>query len=133
MEKRKVLVVDDEASIRDVLSQMFNKAGYEVHTAESAEKAMEILKRESIMVMFLDLHLPGMTGVDFCRHIRKENWIGIVNAITGYTDLFGLLECRRAGFDDFFQKPVKVAVLLKAAQEAFEKIERWNVQKYNLM
>jgi DNA-binding response OmpR family regulator len=94
---------------------------------------LEILKQDSIMLMFLDLNLPGMSGIDFCKQIRKENWIGVVNAITGYTDLYGLLECRRAGFDDFFEKPVNLEILLKAAKQAFEKMERWNIDQYDLL
>jgi DNA-binding response OmpR family regulator len=132
MEGEKILVVDDEAVIRELLQKAFTQAGYQVRVAESAEKAMEILKHESIMVMFLDLKLPGMSGVDFCGRIRKENWVGIVYAITGYTDLFGLMECRRAGFDDFFTKPVSVHVLLEAAAEAFKKIRRWGISEYDL-
>ena len=132
MSSEKILVVDDEEAIRDILKQAFTNAGYEVLTAESAEKAREILRNESIMVMFLDLNLPGMNGVKLCEMIRKENWIGVVYALTGYTDLFGLMECRRAGFDDFFAKPVSIGVLIEAAQEAFKKIERWNVHQYDL-
>lgn len=132
MSSKKILVVDDEEAIREILTQGFRKDGYEVLTAKSAEEARDILKKESIMVMFLDLHLPGMSGVELCKLIRRENWIGIVFAITGYTDLFGLMECRRAGFDDFFTKPVSIGVLIEAAREAFKKIERWNVPQYGL-
>jgi len=132
MAERKLLVVDDDESIREMLEEAFSKAGYEVRLAESAEKAMDILKQESIMVMFLDLKLPEMNGVDLCRRIRKENQIGIIYALTGYTDFFGLIECRGAGFDDFFTKPVSIELLLEATQEAFKKIERWNLNDYDL-
>jgi len=133
MNEKKILVVDDDEAIRDILKQALTKGGYEVRTAEDAEKAKEILSQESIMVIFLDLNLPGMNGVDFCRQIRKENCVGIVYALTGYTDLFGLLECRRAGFDDFFTKPVSIQLLLEAAGDAFRRIERWGIDKYELV
>ena len=84
------------------------------------------------MVMFLDLKLPGMSGIELCRQIRKENQIGIIHALTGYANFYGLLECRAAGFDDFFLKPVDVSVLLKAAHESFERLLRWDVYKYDL-
>jgi DNA-binding response OmpR family regulator len=132
MNEKKILVVDDDEAIRDILKLALTKGGYEVRTAEDAVKAKEVLSQESFMVIFLDLNLPGMNGVDFCRQIRKENWVGIVYALTGYTDLFGLLECRRAGFDDFFTKPVPVQLLLDAASDAFRKIERWGIAKYEL-
>lgn len=130
--KRRILVVDDEAPIRDVLEKALTRSGYDVRSAASAEEALEILQHESIMVMILDLHLGGMDGVALCERIRLDNPVGLIYALTGYTDLFGLLECRRAGFDDFFAKPVSLDVLTKAAGDAFEKLERWNVAGYEL-
>jgi CheY-like chemotaxis protein len=132
MNEKKILVVDDEVSILDMLKDAFSSAGYSVLTAESAENAINIFRQESIMVMFLDLNLPGMSGLELCKLIRKQNQIGIIYAFTGYSNFYGLLDCRAAGFDDFFVKPVKLDVLLKAAQEAFEKLERWEIDNYGL-
>ena len=108
-----------------MLEQAFSKAGYTVRLAESAEETLDILKDEKIQVMFLDLKLPGMNGLKLCRKIRKEFPIAIIHAITGYASLFELADCREAGFDDYFIKPVELEVLFKAAQDAFEKIDRW--------
>lgn len=132
MSEKKILVVDDEKAIRDVFEQALSKAGYVVRSAETAEKAMEILREESIMVIYLDLNLPGISGMEMCKKIRKDNPVGIIYAVTGYTDLFGLMECRKVGFDDFFAKPVNLRILLKAAEDAFEKIERWQLSEYDL-
>ena len=124
--------MDDEVLIIDLLKTALSSAGYTVLTAGSAEEAMEILKRESVMVMFLDLNLPGMNGLDLCKKIRKKNTIGIIFAITGYSNFYGLLDCRTVGFDDFFIKPVKLDVLLKSVQEAFERLDRWAISDYDL-
>ena len=132
MINKRILVVDDEAVIRELLYKVFTEAGYYVHLSESAEKTFEILRNKSIMLMFLDLNLPGMSGVDLCRKIRKDNYIGIIYALTGYTDLFSLINCREVGFDDFFTKPASIELLLKAAGEGFEKLERWKIEDYNL-
>jgi len=132
MSEKKILIVDDEVAILNMLKDHFSTNNYEVFAAESAEKAFEILRKESLMVMFLDLNLPDMSGIDLCRRIRKENQVAIMYAFTGYANLFRLLECRAAGFDDFFIKPVELKVLLKAAEDAFEKIERWKVFDYHL-
>ena len=132
MEKKKILIVDDEAMIRDMLNAVFTEGGYKVFTAENAETALMILGAENIMVMFLDLSLPGVNGIELCKKIRKENQIGILYAFTGYSNIFGLLECRAAGFDDFFEKPTDVKILLKAAQDAFEKLERWKASELDL-
>jgi DNA-binding response OmpR family regulator len=130
--EKKILVVDDEEVIRNMLQEFLSKNGYEVRLAESAETALDILRRESFMVMFLDLKLPGISGIELCKKIRKDNDVGIICAFTGYADLFGLIDCRRAGFDDFFTKPVKLELLLQAAQDAFAKLERWNIDDYDL-
>ena len=132
MDEKRILVVDDEKQILDMYSQAFTKAGYVVRSAETAEKAMEILREESIMVIFLDLNLPGISGKEMCKKIRQDNPVGIIYAVTGYAELFGLMECRKVGFDDFFAKPVSLKMLLKAAADAFEKIERWRLNEYDL-
>ena len=121
----KILVVDDEQAIRKLLDKAFSKNGYDVSLAESAEKALEILKDENIQVMFIDLKLPGMTGIELCRQIRKENSIACIYAMTGYGSLFELSDCRDAGFDDYFLKPVDLEVFINTAKDAFSKLERW--------
>jgi DNA-binding response OmpR family regulator len=130
LDENKVLIVDDEVSILALLKETFSIAGYTVRIAENAEEALNILKDETIMVMFLDLKLPGMSGIDLCVKIREMDQISIVHAFTGYSTYYGLLECRTAGFDDFFVKPVEIDVLLKAAADAFEKLKRWKVSDY---
>lgn len=132
MDDKKILVVDDEEVIRDLLDNAFTKAGYTVRTAESAEKAMELLRDESILVMFLDLKLPGKSGVELCGEIQKQNPLAIIHALTGYADLFSLLECRTTGFDDFYTKPVSIELLLEAAETAFKRLERWKVGEFDL-
>jgi len=129
---KRILVVEDELAVRDVLEKALSRAGYRVFPAASAEDALEILCYESIMVMFLDLNLGGMDGLDLCKTIRLENPVGIIYALTGYTDLFGFLACRKAGFDDFFIKPVSLEVLFQAAKDAFDRLARWNVAGYEL-
>lgn len=125
MIEKRILVVDDEEPIRDLYAQVFSRAGYEVRTAGSAEEALEILDHESYWVMFLDLNLPGMNGVELCRRIRTDLPMAIPFAVTGYASLFELTDCRDAGFEDYFTKPVGLSQLLDAAAHAFKKLERW--------
>jgi len=124
---RRILIVDDDAPVLEMMKEVFRGEGYTVFTADSAENALEILKTETIMLMFLDLWLPGMKGIELCKIIRKENQIGIIHAFAGYTNFAGLLECRTAGFDDCFVKPIEVKLLLRAAEDAFEKLKRWKI------
>ncbi len=123
--ERKILIVDDEATARQVLEEMLVSSGYEVMSAAGAEEAMDILDREDIHVVFLDLKLFGVSGMELCRQIRKRKPMTIIYAITGWAALYEIEECREAGFDDFFTKPVDFTVLRKAAADAFDKLDRW--------
>ena len=123
--EKKILVVDNEVHILEMLTDVFGSAGYTVRTAVNAEETLDILKKENIKVIFLDLDLPGINGKDLCRIIRKDDQMSIINAFTGFATANSFGECRAAGFDDFFVKPSGVRLLLKAAEDAFEKIKRW--------
>ena len=125
MNNKAILIVDDEDQIRDAFKRAFERVGYTTHAAESAEEALDMLKTHNIQVMYLDLELPGMNGLDLCRKIRKDQPISIIFAITGYASIFELRDCREAGFDDYFTKPVELKVLRQTAEEAFEKLSRW--------
>ena len=131
--EKKILVVDDEESILVMLMEAFRGAGYDVKTAENAEKALDILRQESIMVMYLDLKLPGMDGIQLCKQVRVQNPVAFICAVTGHADLFSLLECLKAGFNDFFLKPVTINLFLVSAQEAFRRLERWSIEEYELV
>ena len=123
--ERKILIVDDDISVRSLFEEIFHDAAYTVKTAESASRALEILKADSIDVIFLDLKLFGMNGIDLCRRIRTTRPISIIYAITGWSTLFDIEECREAGFDDYFTKPITLDTLFKAVNDAFEKLDRW--------
>ena len=125
MAEKTILVVDDEKTILNMFSLAFTKKGYQVRAAASAEEALEILNHEKIHVMFLDLNLPEMNGIELCRAIKKQFPMSILYALTGYASLFELSDCRDAGFDDYYKKPVSMKILLEAAETGFEKIERW--------
>ena len=127
---KKILVVDDEASVRDLLKDAFDIEGYDVRIAEGAETAFTILNEEDIEVIFLDLKLFGMNGIELCKQIRKDNPIAIIFAMTGWAALYDIEECREAGFDDFFTKPLQTEMLLKVVDGAFERLNRWR-KRYN--
>ncbi len=121
--EKKVLVVDDEASVRDMLGQAFGDAGFAVLSAANGEEALALLDKETVPVVFTDLKMPGMTGIELCRRIREHHPISCIYAMTGYASLFDLAKCREAGFDECFLKPVDLATLFKAAHDAFKQIE----------
>ena len=123
--KGKILVVDDEASIRELFTTVFTEADYEVIVAEGGTEALQILQVEDIDVIFLDLKLFGMNGIELCRQIRKTKPISIIYAMTGWGPLFEIEECREAGFDDYFEKPLDMDMLLGLVAESFARLNRW--------
>ena len=129
MLSRNVLIVDDDTMVIDVFKRGFNKAGYTVRRAVSAEEALAILDKEKYPVVFLDLKLPKMSGVELCKVIRDKYPLTILFAVTGYATQFEMDACRRAGFDDYFTKPVDLKILFRATLDAFDKVEDW--QKRN--
>ena len=124
---KKILVVDDDDLIRLTLSKVLTKSGYSPLLASNAKEALEILAREGdVRVFILDLMMPVMNGIELCIEIRKR--IGaecVIYALTGHVENYHIEECRLAGFDDYFAKPFKVAVIVKVVNLAFEKVARW--------
>ncbi len=122
---KRVLIVDDEKDIRELFRRVLETAGYEVETAESGEQALTILEQEKFPLLLFDLNLPGIDGIELCKRARKLLPISIIFAITGYASMFHLHDCREAGFDDYFIKPVSIKILLAEVELAAKKIDRW--------
>lgn len=101
---KKILVVDDESQIVEILKAYLEKAGFGVVTAEDGLVALDVLRSEKPDFMILDLNLPGMDGLDVCRTARRESNIPILmlTARVEETDkLIGL----EIGADDYVVKP----------------------------
>lgn len=127
--KKRILFVDDETSILEMLRLAFESFGYEVYTAASGMEALEVLKKNKIECMFFDLRLPGMDGIELCRMVRRDNPIAFIFAMTGYANVFELFDCREAGFDDYFLKPLELRLIMKTVESAFERLDRWKQRK----
>jgi DNA-binding NtrC family response regulator len=123
--EHRILIVDDDESIRNAFSKILTRHDYRVRTAGTAEEALVLMNEEPAWVLFMDLNLPGMDGVELCRRVRSHWPMAVAYAVTGYASLFELTGCRSAGFEDYFTKPVLIEDLLTAAERAFEKLERW--------
>lgn len=121
MEEKKILIVDDEAPIRKLFHTALKQKGYAVSSASSAEQALELMKNDLFPVMFLDLNLPNMSGIELCQSVLKTHPETIAYAVTGYTSSYKSDECILAGFKAYFTKPISLQTLFEAAEEAFKK------------
>ena len=72
MSESRILIVDDDSSIRRIIARTFEKAGFEVETAANGEKAIEKLRGARFDVMISDIDMPRMTGKELCRHLAAD-------------------------------------------------------------
>ena len=113
---RNILVVDDEPSMRALYKMAFTHAGHTVRAASTGEDAWEQLNQQKADMVFLDLNLPGIKGLELCKRIL-EHWPDtIIYAVTGYSGSFEAEACRAAGCRGMLTKPTSLAELLAAAQ-----------------
>ncbi len=123
--RKEILVVDDEKEIRDILELTFKDAGFNVRSVATGEEAVEIFTNENYLVVFLDIKLPGLSGFDICKEMKRIRPNSFIIAMTGYTDLFNQDKCIGSGFDYYFPKPFKFNLLMQLARDALEKVEWW--------
>ena len=123
MNKKKMLIVDDDNAYLNVLEKIFSKMEYEAEFAGSSEEALEILKKEKFPLIITDLEMPGLNGVELCKQIRKIDPKAVVYALSGYIAEFDTENLENVGFDGYLAKPAKIEVLKKAIEGAFDKIE----------
>ena len=116
-----VLIVDDDDFALNVLQYTVARMGYTAVTAHDGKEAMGILQKGEIRLVITDWDMPGMTGIDLCRAIRKEDLSGYVYIImlTGREGAKLRMEGLCAGADDFLNKPLdpeELAVCLKTSE-----------------
>jgi DNA-binding NtrC family response regulator len=127
--KGKLLVVDDEAIVRDSLSKWFGEEGYEVGTAESASEALTRLAAQHWDVALLDIKMPGTDGIELQRRLREHDPGLITIMMTGYASVETAVQALKDGAYDYVTKPFdpeEIAHLVKNAL-AHHRAERENV------
>jgi signal transduction histidine kinase len=121
MENR-ILLVDDEQDIREVLNLSLSDLGYVVLEAQNGEEALEIFKAAQPPIVLTDIKMPGMDGIELLQKVKRENPETEVVMITGHGDMDLAIESLKHEATDFITKPINVSVLEIALQRAKEKI-----------
>ena len=120
-EKIKILVVDDEKVIRDGCYRVLSGKGYDVITAENGQAALDILAKEPLDIILLDLKMPVMGGEEVLE-ITGEEYPDIpVIIITGHGTVDTAVECMKKGAYDFITKPFQIDQFLLIVTRAAEK------------
>jgi len=124
--KARLLIVDDEAEIRDMLSRHFRYLGFQVDTACDGVEAMQKLARERTEVVISDIVVPRMDGVELLKTARQQYPMIRFIMITGYVTMENALACMRYGADTCVFKPLEDLVELEEAVEfAVVWLKRW--------
>ncbi|HVK69780.1 MAG TPA: sigma-54 dependent transcriptional regulator [Polyangium sp.] len=104
-EKKQILVVDDEANLRRVLSAQLGRDGYEVHTAEDGEEALAFLKEHHIDLVITDLRMPKVDGMDLLRAAMRDDPTRPVVMLTAHGTVDNAVEALKTGAFDYITKP----------------------------
>ena len=125
----KILLADDEESIRNLMRMTLELDGYEVSMAEDGLKALEIFEREKPELVLLDVKMPGMSGIEVLGQIRAKAPDTEVIMITGHGDMDMAVECLRREASNFLTKPISEELLSLSLKRAMEKIALKNKLK----
>jgi DNA-binding response OmpR family regulator len=107
-----VLIVEDEVHLCEEIAHILREAGWTTVLTHSSEEAAQVLASRPIDVMLLDWSLPGMSGVDFCKQLRREgNQIAII-FLTGRNGIDDIAQGLETGGDDYITKPFDVRELV---------------------
>ena len=123
MRSSKILLVDDEPDILEMLEYNLRNEGYEVHTANDGEEALSKFDEVKPEVVLLDIMMPGMDGIEVCRRIRErpEGKHSYILFLTARSEEYSELAGFDAGADDYIPKPVRPRVLLSRIKALFRR------------
>lgn len=118
---RKVLVVDDDPVVGKSIDRILSSRGYAVIAAAGGEEALDRLAREDYDVVYTDIKMPGMSGLEVARHIKESRpWLPVV-IVTGYGNDANEAEAREIGVNGFLRKPLSPEMVESTADELTNK------------
>lgn len=104
----KILVAEDHPVNRKILVEFLKKFGAEIYEAEDGEKAVKTIgKHKDIQIVFMDIQMPVLSGIDATKRLRKENYSGVIIACTANNDPANFVEYQKLGMNDILVKPFK--------------------------
>jgi len=121
--EHRILIADDDASIRFFLGELLRKEGFEFDLAKTGAAALDCLKNNTYSLVILDEKMPNMSGLEVLRHLKSEAYAMPVIMITAYGSKELALRAIREGAYDFFTKPVDIETVRTVINRAIEKYE----------
>jgi two-component system KDP operon response regulator KdpE len=125
----KVLIVDDEPSIRRALRTTFGTLGFDIAEAVNGEQAIPLLRASNFHAVLLDVNMPGMGGIQTCREIRRQFPQLAVLMLTVRNEEDDKVEALEAGADDYVTKPFPIRELVARVRAAVRRSQNSPVNK----
>jgi DNA-binding response OmpR family regulator len=116
----KILIIDDEASLRQTLTRILQQAGFEVTTAENGEQGLAFLKTTDFDLVYLDIRMPGLAGLDVLQIMHADHPALPVILFTAQPDLSSAVEALRGGAVDYMLKPLKPETIIARTRAILE-------------
>lgn len=126
MDSFEILVVDDQPMITQMISEFLRGHDYAVDIANDSTEALRMCNRKLYKVIFSDVRMPGMSGLELLKAIKKRQPTAIIFMMTGYHDSEVVVDCLEHGAADFLTKPIRsLKILVEIVEEARRRVERW--------
>ena len=119
--KIRILVVDDEASVRMLLKEVLEGQGYDITVASSGEEAIELTLKTAFEIMITDMRMPGINGVEVIQHVKNINSECCIIVITGYASVESAVDAIRRGAYDYITKPFNIVTMRFVVDRAAER------------
>ena len=130
----RILIVDDEETIRLALRKFLRSRGYEVEIAGSGDQALQLLEKDSFALMLCDVRMPGMTGVQIVPLARERDQDLAIIMLTAVNDAATATEVLSSGATDYLMKPVELADLQQAVDRALHKrVELIEIRRLDML
>jgi DNA-binding NtrC family response regulator len=114
----RILIVDDDAGQRSLLNSFLQSQGFDTVLAESGERALELLRAQPFSMMISDVRMPGISGLEALRRVRKEHAVLPVLLVTAYADIREAVGAMRDGAVNYLAKPIDLDELLRSVRHA---------------
>jgi DNA-binding response OmpR family regulator len=121
MSQTKILYVDDDAALREIVHDQLSAAGYLLDEAEDGVQAIEKLDKGNYDLMLLDINMPGKTGIDVLKYLRERQHKCKVIMLTGRVGFSVGTESLKLGADDYITKPFNIEYLLFSIKKVLGK------------
>jgi len=131
--QRKVLIVDDEETIRELLKQTLEEVGYSVITATNGLEALEQVSLLEVNVVLLDIKMPGMSGMEVLAKLTADWPETCVIMVTGVADMQTAIEAMKLGAYDYLVKPLNLDDVVVKIQRAIEKKDSGLKNKHTMI